>query len=349
MATSRLEIALDHGGLVVPPDGYIGALRAVSDADYIPLPQDRLRLSNSFRPEFDRLTARGFDVTPQLADRFSMTLVHITRSKTETLGLVAHAFQMTEPGGVVVVDGAKTDGIDSILKRCKSLLRISDITSKAHGKLFWMTRPDALPDAMQVWLAALEPSPNPAGYLTAPGIFSPDKIDPGSAMLAAHFDARLKGDVADLGAGWGWLTAQALEKGNPDLIDLYEAEETALDVARGNITDSRANFHWADVRAQKIDQRYDSVICNPPFHQGRAADPAIGLDFIAKAADILRPKGMLWLVANRQLPYESSLEQYFGHWKTLEQTPHFKVFLAEKPRSASARLRLSQRTPGARP
>ncbi|MFT5159206.1 MAG: 16S rRNA (guanine1207-N2)-methyltransferase [Paracoccaceae bacterium] len=85
--------------------------------------------------------------------------------------------------------------------------------------------------------------------------------------------------------------------------------------------------------------QYDTVICNPPFHQGRAAEPAIGIEFIRKAAQILKPNGSLWLVANRQLPYEAALEQNFSHWKLLEQTNVFKAIHAVKPLSASARQR----------
>ena len=43
------------------------------------------------------------------------------------------------------------------------------------------------------------------------GIFSADHIDPGSALLAEHLPKNLRGRVADLGAGWGFLSRAALE------------------------------------------------------------------------------------------------------------------------------------------
>ena len=187
MTATRLNIAITEDGLSFPATGRILVLRAVSSFDYAGLPTEDLHLVNSFRPEYDRLTRQGYSVTAQPDGSYAATLVHITRSKQETLGLIAQAFQLTLPGGVIVVDGAKTDGIESALKQCKSLFDISGLTVKAHGKLFWINRPDALPDQINDWIAALAPKPNRDGFLTAPGMFSMDRVDFGSAMLAAAF------------------------------------------------------------------------------------------------------------------------------------------------------------------
>lgn len=72
---------------------------------------------------------------------------------------------------------------------------------------------------------------------------------------------------------------------------------------------------------------------NPPFHTGRAGTPALGQDFIRAAASMLRPKGQLWLVANRHLPYESTLDEAFALQQIVEQNAGFKVIRAERPRS----------------
>ena len=87
----------------------------------------------------------------------------------------------------------------------------------------------------------------------------------------------------------------------------------ALDLARANLErlrdPSRAvafGFHWHDV-ATGLPARYDFIVSNPPFHQGRADEPDLGRAFIAAAAAALKPGGRLWLVANRHLPYEAVL------------------------------------------
>lgn len=343
MAETRLSLfVLDHQ-IILPAEGRIAVLRARPDGDYTPFDPSRLTLANSFRPSFDRLVGMASEVVQQAEGRFALTLVEITRSKLETLGLVAHAMQVTLPGGLVLVDGAKTDGIESILKHCRAAFDLAGVISKSHGKLFWIKRPDVLPPELADWAAAAAPHRNAAGFVTAAGMFSPEKVDAGSMMLAQHFDHTLGGKVADLGAGWGWLAAQALARGSIDEIDLFEAEALALDAARQNLPDPRARFFWSDVTTLAARPEYDQVIANPPFHQGRAAEPAIGIDFIAKAADILRPKGQFWMVANRQLPYEAALDLCFAQVRVLEETPHFKIFLATRPRVGSARKAKSDR------
>jgi len=348
MNTSRLTLLISQAEIALPETGRIAVYRARADSDFSALPIARTLFANSFRPFHDRLTTAGFETVAEITGEFAMSLVEITRSKAETLGLIARAFAATCPGGLVMVDGAKTDGIESSLKHCRGLLPIKGSFAKSHGKLFWMIRPEILPDELAAWQAQADYRVNADGFITAPGMFSPDKIDPGSALLAAHFDARLRGRVADLGAGWGWLAAQALAFETVSQIDLFEAEATALRAAQLNLKDPRAHFIWADVPLLPANAEYDQVIANPPFHQGRAAEPAIGIDFIGKAADILKPKGQFWLVANRQLPYEAALQICFGHVKPLQETPHFKIFLATKPRVGSARKAAQDRVSSGR-
>jgi 16S rRNA (guanine1207-N2)-methyltransferase len=178
------------------------------------------------------------------------------------------------------------------------------------------------------------PARNAEGFLTAPGMFSPERADPGSRRLAATLEGRLKGRVADLGAGWGWL-AQAALSGSPAIseIDLYEAEALALDAARANVADPRARFHWSDVtRLGARVPPYDAVIANPPFHQGRAAEASLGAGFIAAAARILKPSGQFLMVANRQLPYEAVVAAAFRRSEKLAEDGSYKVILAERPR-----------------
>jgi 16S rRNA (guanine1207-N2)-methyltransferase len=234
-----------------------------------------------------------------------------------------------------VVASAKSDGIDSLARAVARQIPLDGAFVKAHGRVFWLARPETLPVAVAIWARDAEPSPNADGYLTAPGMFSPDHADPGSRRLAAALDGRIAGRVADLGAGWGWLAQAALEQA-PGIteLDLYEAEATALDAARANVPDPRARFHWTDATGLGDGvPPYDAVIANPPFHQSRAAEPDLGAAFIVAAARILKPSGRLLMVANRQLPYEATVAATFRHWEKLAEDGVYKIVQAERPRS----------------
>ena len=69
---------------------------------------------------------------------------------------------------------------------------------------------------------------------------------------------------------------------------------------------------------------------NPPFHEGHAADPALGRAFVKRAADILKIGGSLLMVANRGLPYEDTLATLFkAHGETCRNA-RYKVLWARK-------------------
>jgi len=124
-------------------------------------------------------------------------------------------------------------------------------------------------------------------------------------------------------------------------LDLYEADARALELARSNLeganagraTPAELDFLWHDVAAG-LPRRYDFIVTNPPFHVGRADEPQLGRAFIAAAADALDPRGRLWLVANRHLPYESILDERFATVRTVTAEHGFKVFEATMVRQA---------------
>ncbi|HRN59764.1 MAG TPA: class I SAM-dependent methyltransferase, partial [Chiayiivirga sp.] len=176
-------------------------------------------------------------------------------------------------------------------------------------------------------------------FWTRPGLFAWDRVDAASALLAEHLPVGLAGRVADAGAGWGYLSTALLRR-CPGIaaLDLFEADARALEPARRNLEDALAGrtdvairAHWHDVTAG-LPGPFDAVVMNPPFHVGRADDPALGRAFIASAAAALAPGGALWLVANRHLPYEAELEARFGTVRRIAERDGFKVIHAKEPR-----------------
>lgn len=343
-ATDRVALAFATQALILPGDGDLVLLRAgPSDLADVVDPA-RLLCEQSFRPVHDALAERGLRVTAELSGALdadapaAMVVVNLTRARAENYGNIARGLRLLPPGAVLAVDGAKTDGVDGLARQVNAVLPLEGQLTKSHGRLFWLRRPQVLPQVVASWAGAAAPRANAEGFVTAPGLFSPDHADPGSRRLAAAFDGRLNGRVADLGAGWGWLAHQAL-LGCPQIatLDLFDAEARALDAARANVTDARAQFHWTCVTA--LGARvppYDAVITNPPFHHGHAAETDLGAQFIAAAARILKPSGRLLMVANRQLPYEAALHAGFRHCERLYEDGVYKVISAERPRRADA-------------
>ena len=304
------------------PAGPVSVLRPPAGYDLSAIAPDRLRISHGFRPDYEfwQVTGAVVSVAPVAAPT---TIVVLPRAKTLARGMIAQACALS---GLVIVDGQRTEGVDSLWRELRGRLGEMPAVTKAHGRMFWFNVSDRLTD----WAIAA-PAPDAAGFYRQPGVFSEGGVDRGSQVLAAGLPAKLPARVADLGAGWGYLSAAALARPGVQQIDLIEAESLSLDCARLNVTDPRARFIWADVTRHAPDRAYDAVIMNPPFHAGRAAEPALGQAFIAAAARMLAPHGQLWMVSNRHLPYETALREKFRNLAEVGQDGGFKVFHATRP------------------
>jgi len=332
MRTSRLTFALQNGALDLPETGKLLVLRPRPEDDLGALPKDRLVIVQGFRPVHDAFATQGYLVSPDIpqtddqAGAYTAALVCLTRAKAETRALLAQAVAAVGDGGLVIVDGQKTDGVDSTLRDLRARVQVSAPVSKSHGKLFSFR---AGQEVLADWRA--EPAEIDGGFRTIAGVFSADGADKGSAMLAQALPEKMPSRIIDLGAGWGFLSRAVLARTGVKELHLVEAEAAALNCARHNIDDPRASFHWADATTFKLDRGVDAVVCNPPFHTAREADPGLGIAFLSAAARLLASHGTLWLVANRHLPYDRTLTTLFREVEEIGGDAAFRLIRAARP------------------
>lgn len=351
-ALEVLLLPFASGALAWPARGGALFLRARDGWPLREAARPGLVCEQSFKPEADALTRSGWTVRdPDLSDedahdegapdaggRYPLVLVLPPRQRDEARALLARAVAQCAPGGIVLACMANDEGAKSGEADLKALAGLSGTLSKHHCRAFW-TRIDASTvDAALLarWRALDAPRAILDGrFASRPGVFAWDRVDPASALLAAHLPPDLAGRAADLGCGYGYLSVELLQR-CPGIaaLDLYDAEARALALAKRNLAAfaerAALDFRWHDV-ATGLPRRYDVIVTNPPFHaQGRADRPDIGRAFIAAAADALNPGGRLWLVANRHLPYEQALDARFAAVRTVAQAAGFKVVEAVK-------------------
>ena len=293
-----------------------------------------LSLVQGFRPDFLALQREGHHVLAAAdGDRYAAALVLCGRHRGRNELDVAEALTRVQDGGLVLVAGGKDDGIASLAKRLGKLVALDGQAPKHHGLAFWFRAGDDR-EAVAAALRRLNPPVCIDGrFETVPGMFSHGRIDPGSKLLAEALPVNLSGNTADFCAGWGYLSAELVARcRDVASVDLYEADYQSLEAARRNLPDMNAapQFFWRDLLAEPIEPRYDAIVMNPPFHQGRAAEPGIGSKLIAVAAKTLKSRGSLYLVANKGLPYERDLARLFSEYRQAASDKAFNIFIARR-------------------
>lgn len=327
-ATKTLLHPFETGMLDLPEGGRVLALNATE-----PLVRG-LKTSNvdavqDFRPEFLKLERAGCCVTPEVEGKdYALALVLCGRHRQMNEQFVMEANARVAPGGLVVVAGLKTDGAESLRKRLKDRFEVEGQAAKHHGNVFWFRADGAPAEKLETMLVD-------GRFGTRPGMFSHERIDPGSALLAEHLPKDLHGAIADLGAGWGYLSVEiAARCPKAKRIDLYEASHASAQAAEANMKRlagaTASTTRWLDAAGEDPRERYDVVVMNPPFHTGRSGDPDIGKAMIAGAWRLLKPGGRLLLVANVHLPYEAALADKFSASGLSGRESGFKILWARK-------------------
>ncbi|MDB5455807.1 MAG: methyltransferase small [Caulobacter sp.] len=244
--------------------------------------------------------------------------------------VLAQALTALKPGGRLTALALKDRGGQRLNKELTAFGCVVGESAKRHHRIAVALRPETLQGVDEA-LAAGAPQRVTAEQLwSQPGVFSWDRLDPGTALLIKTLP-ELSGIGADFGGGVGWLARPVLASTKVAALTVIDLDRRAVEAARRNLDDPRVRFAWTDVRqaAEGLD-KLDFVVSNPPFHDAGTEDKTLGQGFIAAAAGALRKGGVLWLVANRHLPYEAALAESFSKVRMVVETSGFKVFEARK-------------------
>jgi 16S rRNA (guanine1207-N2)-methyltransferase len=286
------------------------------------------------RPLFRQLQAAGVNVAAEITgEDYDAALILCGKHRGQNENRVVEALERVKPAGRIVIAGSKEDGIASMRKALSKLGIETESTPKYHGIALWFNRPEDVTSATSKLRHDVVTVEN--RFTAMPGMFSHDRVDAGSELLASRLPTDFDGNAADFGAGWGYLSIMLAEKApRTARIDLFEADWQALEFAKTNLLENcprlTTRFFWQDLALEPPKEKYDLIIMNPPFHEGHAAEPSLGQAMIKTAAGALRSGGKLLLVANRGLPYETILSAEFRTSGEVCRNARFKVLSAQK-------------------
>ena len=242
--------------------------------------------------------------------------------------IVAQALRALKPGGDVTVLAPKDKGGMRLRGDLEAFGCAVNEHARRHHRIATCVVPET-PSGLAEAIAAGGPQFAPRLDLwSQPGVFSWDRLDPGTALLLEVLPP-LVGRGADLGCGVGVLARAVLVSPKVTSLLLIDIDARAIAAARRNVDDDRAVFEQRDVR-DRASADLDFVVMNPPFHDAGHDDRLLGQAFIAAAAVSLKPGGACWMVANVALPYEAVLAACFSRVTQVTQARGYKVYEARK-------------------
>ncbi len=290
-------------------------------------------LQQNFKVFAAELSDKGLVVTPELPDEgdFLQGFVSLPKNADEARYETARVLRLLKGNGVIAIAGANDAGG----RRAKKILKdfgVRDVQELAanHARVAWGVKGgenEAVKEALEKGAPRVVEA---TGFSSQPGLFSWDRIDTGSEILAACLPDDLRGTGADFGCGYGFLSRHVLRKYEIRNFYCFDADHRAVELCRENLKEIKANVHyaWEDLSRGVPVRTLDFIVMNPPFHEGRETDADIGKKFIGTASSSLRQGGQLWMVANAGLPYEKALSELFTSYEKVIQKNGFKVFRA---------------------
>jgi 16S rRNA (guanine1207-N2)-methyltransferase len=248
---------------------------------------------------------------------------------------LALSLRALKAGAPFTAVAPKEKGGGRISKELESFGCTVEATSRRHQRICQTTCPMSFDPETEARIDAAITVGGPCfvetlGLWSQPGIFSWDRVDPGTELLLSVLPT-FAGRGADFGCGVG-IIARAVLGSSAEVtrLELVDIDRRAIAAARRNIPDGRAIFHWADIKKLGSLTDLDFVVMNPPFHDGGREDKNLGQSFVQQSHRVLRDGGTAWLVANLHLPYESVLSAAFSRVTLRAEKKGFKVYEAKR-------------------
>jgi 16S rRNA (guanine1207-N2)-methyltransferase len=176
----------------------------------------------------------------------------------------------------------------------------------------------------------------PLRWVTKPGVFSADTLDPASLLLLQTIVLPKKGRILDLGCGAGVLGLWCAKKMPGIQVTMTDTDTASVACAQRGIelnelTNAQV-VHGHRTEAVTA-RRNDVIVTNPPVHtRGRPDNKLVDM-FVRDAAKAVGRKGRLWLVTAPTVPVMTTMRELYTEVSVNSESGSFRVYDAiRRPR-----------------
>jgi 16S rRNA (guanine1207-N2)-methyltransferase len=333
------------------------AAKLVPDGQVISLARDIREVEEAQnRLEIRPNASANLDVFPK-SKGWDHVLLTIPKERRYARSLLLAACEALKPGGQLLLAGPSKGGAKAVIKDAKRLFGNTAVLGyRSHQRVAVCVRGEALPEPLPEEFQQPGIAPDtqhilqinrPEGTLsleTHAGIFSWEELDEGTALLLANLNIEPDSQVWDVGCGYGVLGLSAALAGAGKVtmsdVNLIAVHYTKKNACINNLDTNSIVFpantlslpsyatSLHTIHQELSSMRYDLILSNPAFHQGRKVNKSMADELIAKASGYLKPGGRLLIVANRFLNYDKVMRENFNTVSRIAETPKFHVLEA---------------------
>ena len=243
----------------------------------------------------------------------------------------------------IKIYGLKQQGLKSYYSYCKQTLENSallkkttlDITIDIFSEIKKTNNKDLAEDD---YFKPIQLCFDDHKLQSQPGVFGYNKIDSASKLLIDYLSScelKKQKSILDLGCGYGYLAVNSINIFKPSSITVIDNNLLATQLCKTNIINSYRNKHielkvlWQSA-TEPLTEKFDYIICNPPFHSNFDNDYNLTTIFIKQIANSLKTTGKAFVVTNQFIAIAKNVAQFKLKSQLVVNTNGFKVWVLSK-------------------
>lgn len=257
--------------------------------------------------------------------------------------VIREAFRVLKNGGQLHLAGEKGDGIKTYIEKGSKFFG-QKVPARKHGSFYVASIEKKTNDADAKCLKALDDKDYPnlrvmgeingKDFYSKPGQFGWSKFDRGSELLIEVADQYLQSrksqpqSLLDLGCGYGYLTLNSYRWASIETRTATDNNAAALlSIQKNAEQQAHPVTVIADDCGASINDTFDLILCNPPFHQGFDVEGDLTTEFLKRIRSALAKGGVALVVVNMFIPVERKAVDLFNKKKieVVEDNGAFKV------------------------
>ncbi|MGC8543799.1 MAG: class I SAM-dependent methyltransferase [Vulcanisaeta sp.] len=170
----------------------------------------------------------------------------------------------------------------------------------------------------------------PLTFVVGPGVFSNEYVDAGTRLLAENMVIMDYWDILDMGCGYGVLGIVAAKLAPNGRVVMVDINRLAVKLASVNVklnNVSNAEVRWGDLYDAVVNEKFNTVITNPPITAGLEVNRKL----ILGAKEHLKPGGLLQIVIPKKLRsrFEEMLMENYDVIERLAKSGGYIVYAAK--------------------